>query len=74
VKGNLYRKFIVNNIENIFSTANQQFNASRRRLLASAMSDSSLTRHEPLVHMRASMAVDRIMRELKTRGVADVFK
>lgn len=74
VKGKLYRMFISNNIENIFSTADQQFHASRRRLLASAMSDSSLTRHEPLVHMKASMAVDGITRELKARGVSDVFK
>lgn len=61
-------------MENTFSTRDPQFHASRRRLLASPISDSSLTRMEPLVNSKVHLAISQIAEEMKRRGVADVFK
>lgn len=58
----------------MFSTTDPHFHASRRRLLASPISDSSLTRMEPIISSRVHMAIGRIEEEMEKRGAADVFK
>ena len=58
----------------MFTTGDPHFHSARRRLLASPISDSSLTRMEPIILSRVQMAIDRIAEEMGKRGVADVFK
>ena len=74
LKSDWYRKLVVNSAETMFSTTNPHFHASRRRLLASPISDSSLTRMEPIISSRVHMAISRIAEEMQKRGAADVFK
>ncbi|KAJ5377973.1 uncharacterized protein N7496_005382 [Penicillium cataractarum] len=74
LKSDWYRKLVPNNLENVFTTTDPSLHSSRRRLLASPISDSSLTRMEPIISSRVHMAVDRITEEMGKRGVADVFK
>ncbi|KAJ5691987.1 hypothetical protein N7462_001410 [Penicillium macrosclerotiorum] len=73
-KSKWYHTLVSNNIRTVFSTTDTQFHSSRRRLLASPISDSSLTRFEPLISNRVQIAIDRIGEEMKDRGAADVFK
>lgn len=58
----------------MFSTTDTAFHSSRRRLLASPISDSSLHRVEPLIRQRIELAVSRISEEIQSRAAADVFK
>lgn len=60
--------------ENVFSTTDPVFHSAHRRLLANPISDSSLTRFEPIIAGRVRLAVDRMSKELDSRGVIDVFK
>jgi cytochrome P450 len=61
-------------MENVFSTTDPHFHSSRRRLLASPISDTSLHQHEALIENRVHMAISRMAEETRSRGVADVFK
>jgi cytochrome P450 len=74
LKSDWYLKLVPNGSETMFSTTDQQLHSSRRRLLASPISDSSLTRMEPLILSRVHMAINRITEEMGRRGTADVFK
>lgn len=74
LKSDWYRKLVVNSAETMFSTTDPHLHASRRRLLASPISDSSLTRMEPIISSRVHMAIGRISEEMEKRGAADVFK
>lgn len=74
LKSSFYRRVVANSVQNVFSTTDPQFHAARRRLLASPISDSSLTRLEPLVNSRVCLAISRIAEEMERRGAADVFK
>lgn len=65
---------VAKNFQNMFSTRDPKFHSSRRRLLATPISDSSLSKHEPLISSRINLAIDRIEQEMNSRGVADVFK
>ncbi|KAJ5152779.1 uncharacterized protein N7482_009257 [Penicillium canariense] len=74
LKSDWYRKLVANGFETMFTTTDHRFHASRRRLLAPAISDSSLTRMEPIISSRIHMAVDKMAEEMGKRGAADVFK
>lgn len=74
LKSDWYRKLVANGFETMFTTTDPHFHSARRRLLASPISDSSLTRMEPIILSRVHMAIDRITEEMEKRGAADVFK
>ncbi|KAJ5774870.1 hypothetical protein N7457_009766 [Penicillium paradoxum] len=74
IKTKFYRKLAAGSAHNLFSTSDKHLHAVRRRLLASPISDSSLTRLEPLIADRVQLAVHKITEELMDRGVVDVFK
>lgn len=74
LKSEWYRRLVSNNFETMFTTTDAHFHASRRRLLASPMSDSSLHQHEALIASRVHMTISRIAEEMQSRRVADVFK
>ncbi|KAJ5667869.1 uncharacterized protein N7477_006439, partial [Penicillium maclennaniae] len=74
LKSAWYRTLLPNGTENVFSTTDPHFHSTRRRLLASPFSDSSLHQHEGLIEGRVRMAISRMAEENKSRGVADVFK
>ncbi|KAJ6111538.1 hypothetical protein N7523_007599 [Penicillium sp. IBT 18751x] len=74
LKSAWYRTLLPNGIENVFSTTDPYFHSTRRRLLASPISDSSLHQHEGLIEGRVRMAISKMAKENKSRGVADVFK
>jgi cytochrome P450 len=59
---------------NIFSARDPDFHARHRRLLSSAMSESSLKSAEALVHRRASLAIEKISLDMKEHGAANVLK
>lgn len=69
-----YQDFVSGHVHNMFSASDPVFHASRRRLLASPISDSSLQGLEPLIGSRIHLAVSKMRTELESRGVADVFK
>lgn len=73
-KSEWYRRLVSNNFETMFTTTDPHFHASRRRLLASPISDSSLHQHEALIASRVHMTISRIAEEMQSRGAADVFK
>jgi cytochrome P450 len=69
-----YRNLASGAVHTVFSTRDTKFHSVHRRLLASPISDSSLTRFEPLIADRINLTVSKIKQELESRGVADVFK
>ncbi|KAJ6098162.1 hypothetical protein N7499_002536 [Penicillium canescens] len=69
-----YRNMVSGAVNNVFSTRDTKFHSVHRRLLASPISDSSLSRFEPLIADRINLTVSKITQELESRGVADVFK
>ncbi|EKV08594.1 hypothetical protein PDIG_57970 [Penicillium digitatum PHI26] len=73
-KTGFYRKLSIGNVPTTFSTTDRSFHTHHRRLLASPISDSSLTRLEPLIASRVRIAVEKITMDLKDHGVSDVFK
>ncbi|KAJ6090523.1 hypothetical protein N7486_009338 [Penicillium sp. IBT 16267x] len=74
MKSEFYNVLIAKNFQNMFSTTDPKFHSSRRRLLATPISDSSLSKYEPLISSRVNLAVEKIAQEMRSRGVADVFK
>ncbi|KAJ0418321.1 cytochrome P450 [Aspergillus carlsbadensis] len=60
--------------QNVFAQTDPKRHAERRRLLASPISDSSLTRFESVVDSKVRLALDRAATELETRGAADMFQ
>ncbi|KJZ71230.1 hypothetical protein HIM_09373 [Hirsutella minnesotensis 3608] len=73
-KSHFYRRVVAPDTESIFSTVNVDFHRRHRRLLAGAMSESSLKLLIPQVHARVELAVQRIGEEMESRGSADVLK
>lgn len=69
-----YRKISIGDLPTTFSTTDKDFHTHHRRLLASPISDSSLTRLKPIIANRIRIAVDKITMELTDHGVTDVFK
>ncbi|OQD60356.1 hypothetical protein PENPOL_c024G09110 [Penicillium polonicum] len=61
-------------MENVFSTTDPYFHSSRRRLLASPISDTSLHQHEDLITGRIKMTICKMAEETQTRGATDIFK
>ncbi|KAK4862890.1 hypothetical protein LT330_003023 [Penicillium expansum] len=74
LKSSWYRTLLPDGMENLFSTTDRHFHSTRRRLLASPISDTSLHQHEDLITGRVKMAVWRMAEETQTRGATDVFK
>ncbi|KAJ1299711.1 hypothetical protein OPQ81_005037 [Rhizoctonia solani] len=60
--------------DNVFNTTNVQYHRQQRKLLSGGFSDASLHAFHPVVEGRITLAIERMMREMETRGVADVFK
>lgn len=73
-KTEFYRNLVAGNAHNLFSTSDRGFHAAHRRLLASPISDSSLTHLEPLIVDKIHLATSKITQELEARGVVDIFK
>lgn len=65
---------VTNNINTMFSTTDPNYHSSRRRLLASPISDSSLSYLLPQISKRVEFTIQRISEEMESRGSADVFK
>ncbi|KAJ5087693.1 hypothetical protein N7456_011309 [Penicillium angulare] len=74
LKSKFYEAIIAKGIENLFNTTDPKFHANRRRLLATPISDSSLSKHQPLISGRVQLAVDKMAEEMKSTGATDVFK
>ncbi|KAH8424752.1 cytochrome P450 [Aspergillus melleus] len=74
MKSEWYRLLIPRPFENVFSTPDPHLHSSRRRLLASPLSDSSLSRFETQIRDMVQLAVDQMSREMKAKGAVDVFK
>ncbi|KAJ5350576.1 hypothetical protein N7541_008303 [Penicillium brevicompactum] len=74
LKTDFYRKLVAGAAHNVFSTTDPKFHAQHRRLLATPISDSSLSRLEPLIASRVHLTVSKIAAEIESRGAADVFK
>ncbi|KAJ5401140.1 hypothetical protein N7465_011629 [Penicillium sp. CMV-2018d] len=74
LKSPWYRTLIPNNMENVFSTTDPYFHSSRRRLLASPISDTSLHQHEDLITGRIKMTICKMAEETQIRGATDIFK
>ncbi|KAF3760962.1 cytochrome P450 [Cryphonectria parasitica EP155] len=60
--------------ENVFNTVDIQYHRQHRKLLSGGFSDASLQSFHPIVEGRVNLAIERMAREMETRGVADVFK
>ncbi|KAB8072331.1 cytochrome P450 [Aspergillus leporis] len=60
--------------QSIFTTTDPKFHNAHRRLLSSPMSELSLKSMEPLIESRVRLTIQKIQEEMKTRGVADVYK
>ncbi|CAG8196044.1 unnamed protein product [Penicillium salamii] len=74
LKTDFYRKLVAGAAHNVFSTVDPKFHADHRRLLASPISDSSISRLEPVIADRIRLTIRRMVEEMDSRGVADVFK
>ncbi|KAE8161390.1 cytochrome P450 [Aspergillus tamarii] len=60
--------------QSIFTTTDPKFHNAHRRLLSSPMSELSLKSMEPLIDSRVRLTIQKMQEEMKTRGVADVYK
>ncbi|KAJ5646046.1 hypothetical protein N7490_002418 [Penicillium lividum] len=74
MKSSFYDVLVAKNFQTLFTTTDPKFHSNRRRLLATPISDSSLSKHEPLISSRVHLAVDKIAQEMQKQGFADVFK
>ena len=74
LKAGFYTHIGHRSAKTLFSTTDPKFHAVRRRLLSSPMSESSLAQFEPIVADRVRLCMTRMSEEMKSRGVADVFK
>ncbi|KIW16435.1 hypothetical protein PV08_06487 [Exophiala spinifera] len=72
-KSDFYRRLVPLG-QNVFAQTDPKLHASRRRLLASPISDSSLTTFEDTINGRVLLAINRAAEEMQTRGAADMFK
>lgn len=73
-KSGFYSALLSRAPQTMFSTRDPKFHGQRRRLLATAMSDSALTKLEDQIAQLVSLAVQRIGEEMETRKAADVMK
>jgi cytochrome P450 len=64
----------VNGSPTIFSARDVDFHARHRRLLSSAMSETSLKSAEAVVRRSAELAIQKIGLEMKQYGAANVLK
>ncbi|OGM46593.1 cytochrome P450 [Aspergillus bombycis] len=60
--------------QSIFTTTDPKYHNAHRRLLSSPMSELSLKSMEPLIDSRVRLTIQKMQEEMKTRGVADVYK
>ncbi|KAI2786849.1 Cytochrome monooxygenase [Penicillium oxalicum] len=74
LKSKWYRVLVAGGHETTFSTLDRKFHAQRRKLLATPISESSLSKMEPIVLSRVQTTIDRMVEEMTSRKVADVFK
>ncbi|KAL5339825.1 cytochrome P450 [Aspergillus crustosus] len=74
LKSAFYQALTPPGTENVFSTTDPAFHAAHRRLLATAISDSSLTAFESIIAERIRLTVDKMTGELRSRGAIDIFK
>lgn len=74
LKSAFYETLTPPGTENVFSTRDPAFHAAHRRLLAAPISDSSLTAFETIITSRIRQAVNRMAKEMASRGAMDVFK
>ena len=58
----------------LFSTTDPKFHAARRRLLSGPLSESSMMQFEPAVADKVRLCMTRMGEEMKSRGVADIYK
>lgn len=63
-----------NGATNVFSTRDADDHSRHRKLLSSAMSETSLKKMEYIIEQRAALAVQKIGLDIKKDGVADVLK
>lgn len=73
-KSIFYKYFGSTAIPSLFSTRDPEYHKRHRKLLAGPMSESQLKKVIPRVHDRVTFALDRIEREMDTRGAADMLK
>lgn len=73
-KSEWYSLLIPRAFETVFSTPDPHLHSARRRLLASPLSDSSLTRFEARIRDMTQLTVSQMSGELTKNGCVDVFK
>lgn len=73
-KSDFYRDLTGQPIASIFSTSDVDMHRKLRRLLASAMSESSLKSLVPQISVLVELTIQRMKEELKVRGAIDVFQ
>ncbi|KAI9924870.1 hypothetical protein MW887_006727 [Aspergillus wentii] len=69
-----YESFSANGTADLFSTCDTAFHSNRKRLLAGPLSETSMKQTEPLVDGSVKLAIEKMQREMASRGVVDVFK
>ncbi|PHH67543.1 hypothetical protein CDD82_1375 [Ophiocordyceps australis] len=74
IKAPFYRSITAHDQESIFSTVRPSYHRRSRRLLAGQISETALRAHIATIDERVKLAIERIGQEIKTRGVADVWK
>ncbi|KAL5362114.1 cytochrome P450 [Aspergillus floccosus] len=74
LKSKFYHALTPPGTESVFSTTDPAFHTAHRRLLATPISDSSLTGFEQVIGGKVHLAVRRMGEEMRARGAMDVFK
>lgn len=74
VKSPLYETITDSPAPSIFSTADVELHRRHRRLLASGLSETSVSQMCSSVHSKVALTVQRMKEETEERGAADVYK
>jgi cytochrome P450 len=74
VKSPWYQDLVLGTTSSLFATSNMLLHSRLRRLLSSAIADSSLKQFSPVIMDHIALYITRIEEEMKDRGAADIFK
>lgn len=74
VKAGFYTHIGHKSAKTLFSTTDPKHHTLRRRLLSAPMTEANLAKLEPIVADRVKLCMTKISEEMKSRGVADMWK
>lgn len=69
-----YSRITPPDMQNVFSTSDVEFHRRHRRLLAGALSETSLKALEPFIMRKVDLCIEKMGAEMDQRGAVDVFK